>query len=337
MTWNVHAFSSTITTRTTTQKQFQSFRISKTFSTSSQLQLIPLSTLDSESKCNFLSTPESYRLCIGTKGQLRPSLLNNKNSNMEKPYYLYIAEEDDLPSISRLTVDAFGAATVTLSSDLNELEKALIGPTVGLWNQYTDTFAFTEVLSGLRSRMKNKFDPSLENNLNPPDISKEMTEQEAFDIAAKSSLILVIAREGIENVSSSVMDIDCVATVELRLQPTDGKIPFSQPWLDKIERKLAKFLPFVLQPQRSKLQPYLSNLCVSPSMRKRQIGKALVRCVETIATNVWGYNRLYLHVDLENEPALNLYTKEGFRDVGFRWNPFWSGKAADIGYYVKKY
>ena len=78
-------------------------------------------------------------------------------------------------------------------------------------------------------------------------------------------------------------------------------------------------------------------MCVSETVRGRQIGKALVRCVETIATESWGYDKLYLHVDLENTPALKLYEKEGFQDVGIRWNPFWSGKAAEIGYFVKDY
>jgi ribosomal protein S18 acetylase RimI-like enzyme len=83
------------------------------------------------------------------------------------------------------------------------------------------------------------------------------------------------------------------------------------------------------------MQPYLSNLCVDERYRGRKIGRALVRCVENIAKTDWGYNRIYLHVDEDNQAALNLYKSEGYRDVGHRWNPFWSGQAADIGYYVK--
>jgi ribosomal protein S18 acetylase RimI-like enzyme len=44
---------------------------------------------------------------------------------------------------------------------------------------------------------------------------------------------------------------------------------------------------------------------------------------------------LYLHVDLENEAALKLYQNEGYKDVGKRWKPFWAGRAAEIGYFVK--
>ena len=83
------------------------------------------------------------------------------------------------------------------------------------------------------------------------------------------------------------------------------------------------------------LRPYLSNLGVSEEYRGRRIGKALVRCVENIAKTAWGYDTIYLHVDLDNMPALNLYRNEGYRDVGIRWKPFWAGRAASIGYFVK--
>ena len=70
--------------------------------------------------------------------------------------------------------------------------------------------------------------------------------------------------------------------------------------------------------------------------RGQQIGRALVQCVEEIASQVWDYPRMYLHVDVDNAPAHNLYTSGGYKDVGRRWNPFWAGSAADIGYFVKQ-
>lgn len=118
------------------------------------------------------------------------------------------------------------------------------------------------------------------------------------------------------------------------MQPCDAKIPFSLPWLDRIERRLASAIG-VKRHEARDLQPYLSNLCVDETYRGKRLGKALVRCVEDIAQKVWGYNRMYLHVDLENAPALNLYKNEGYRDVGLRWNPFWAGKAAEIAYFFK--
>lgn len=72
------------------------------------------------------------------------------------------------------------------------------------------------------------------------------------------------------------------------------------------------------------------------SYRGKQLGKALVRCVEDV-TKSWGYSKLYLHVDLENDAARTLYKNSGYKDVGKRWTPFWAGPATKIGYFVKKF
>jgi GNAT superfamily N-acetyltransferase len=118
------------------------------------------------------------------------------------------------------------------------------------------------------------------------------------------------------------------------LKPCDAKIPFSLPWLDRIERNLASLIGPGADTGKE-LQPYLSNLCVDEKYRGRRIGKGLVRCLENITRDTWGYNRMYLHVDEDNRAAINLYKKEGYKDVGHRWNPLWAGSAAEIGYYVK--
>lgn len=126
----------------------------------------------------------------------------------------------------------------------------------------------------------------------------------------------------------------CLSLSSSLFQPCDAKIPFSLPWLDKVERRLASVIGLGDASPKD-LQPYLSNLCVDEEYRGRGIGKALVRVVESIAKSTWGFNRMYLHVDEDNEAALSLYQREGYRDVGHRWNPFWAGNASRIGYYVK--
>lgn len=120
-----------------------------------------------------------------------------------------------------------------------------------------------------------------------------------------------------------------------RRQPTDAKIPFSLPWWDKLERQIAAFFGFPKDKSTKHLQPYLSTLCVDEGYRGKKIGRAMVRCLEDIAVMKWGYSKMYLHVDGDNTAALNLYKSEGYKDVGRRWNPFWAGKAADIGYFYK--
>lgn len=293
---------------------------------SSSLHLVPIASFTDPVKRTFLDAPDSFRTCIDENGQLR------SDDDVGTPFVLSIAEEDDLPDISQLTINAFGADAITLSKNLSPIEQALISPGVGALNAYSGMVAYTEVLSGLRQRMMNNIGKGVDMKdlLAAPPVM-HINDAEAEDVAAKSSVILALGRKK----SGGNDGIDAIATVELRLQPTDAKIPISEPWFDKIERSIAKALNMNVQPKDMHLQPYLSNLCVDESVRGRQIGKAMCRCVEKIAKDTWGYEKIYLHVDLENVAALNLYKSEGYEDVGSRWNPFWAGQAAEIGYYYK--
>jgi ribosomal protein S18 acetylase RimI-like enzyme len=295
--------------------------------------MVPLSSFTDKLKRTFLASDDAFRTCIDENGELRS---DDENGS----YVVAVAEEDDLPNISQLTINAFGADAITLGTELSPLEKSLLNPGIGAFNAYSGMVAYKEVLSGLRQRMRDRLNPeNIDELLAPPPVMN-IDDVAAKDVAAKSSVILVLGREKEvteswgRNVNSK--EIEAIATVELRLQPTDAKIPFSEPWFDRIERALAKFLKMDVKPKDRHLQPYLSNLCVDESVRGRQIGKAMCRVVERIAKDAWGYEKLYLHVDLENIAALNLYKKENYQDVGSRWNPFWAGKAAEIGYYYKK-
>eukprot|EP00525_Craspedostauros_australis_P013715 CAMPEP_0198124946 /NCGR_PEP_ID=MMETSP1442-20131203/41393_1 /TAXON_ID= /ORGANISM="Craspedostauros australis, Strain CCMP3328" /LENGTH=205 /DNA_ID=CAMNT_0043784461 /DNA_START=1 /DNA_END=618 /DNA_ORIENTATION=+ len=158
--------------------------------------------------------------------------------------------------------------------------------------------------------------------------------------ASQDSLILVLGRSK----AGSDSQTDIIATIELGLQPCDAKIPFTLPWLDVLERRLASFLAAEKRnnlhgkkENASNLQPYLSNLCVSDEYRGKRIGRALVQCVEYIASDIWSHDTMYLHVDEENAPALGLYVSEGYEAaVGKRWNPIWAGGVSKVGYYGKK-
>mmetsp|Transcript_18435 Transcript_18435/g.38405 ORF Transcript_18435/g.38405 Transcript_18435/m.38405 type:complete len:492 (-) Transcript_18435:18-1493(-) len=342
---------------------------------------VPFSVLVEQLGCKSLDN--EGKLTLG------PELHADKNEN--GPYLLYLATHvDDLPPLAQLTVDVFDQTAITLSSttDWSAWEQALINPAVGMYNAYANAVAYTEVLTGLRKRMRNrlmideygmsecigegvKLGDDGYDWLAPlvvSETSNGVTESTMEKIAAQSSVILALARHVPNNVcdgeDSCKKDMEVVATIELRLQPTDAKIPFSQPWLDKWERRLARLLLFVgTEPQqpviaitdktalagatsfeevkktrkneKPPLRPYLCNLCVSPSLRSQGIGRALVRIAEAIAREKWGHSHIYLHVDPENVAARTLYEREGYIDVGMRWNVFWAGGASDIGYYVK--
>lgn len=281
------------------------------------MHLVPVIQLSDD--FTFLSETDEYRCSIDGEGRLR---------NDSEVYDLCLVEEKDLPDLSRFIIEGFGADAIRLSSDTNSFERLLMQPAVELVNGYSGIIAFAEVLSGLRSRMKNRKVTRMDVSLPP---LGGLSRSEKLDIAASTSVVLALAKKR----ENSEKDIDVIGTVELRLQPCDAKIPFSLPWLDRLERRLASVIGINGNSARD-LQPYLSNLCVDERYRGKRIGRALVRSVENIASSSWGYTRMYLHVDVDNKPAMELYKSEGYSDVGLRWNPFWAGKAATIGYFVKK-
>lgn len=271
------------------------------------------------------------------------------------PFYFYIPEADDLPELSQFIVRAFGADMINLSQDFSAAEQFLLQPISGFLNGYSEITAYAEVLNGLRQRLQSRLEHP---NVDPPPFlgmeelgpNKQQQEQQAR-AAEQTSLVFVLAKQKTQPVvvgGGSISNEDeeqqqqqqheIVASVELRLVPTDGKIPFTLPWLDRLERRLASIVGFSSSSRNpaADLQPYLSSLCVAEAYRKRGLGRALVHCCEDVARICWGCNRLYLHVDPENTAAVQLYVSEGYKNVeGIRWNPFWAGSASEIGYYVK--
>ena len=323
------------------------------------LQSSSFSTLLRKIGCNFL----------GSDGMLR---LFSDDEN--ERYRLYLATDvDDLPPIAKLTIDVFDVTAIAMSStsSWSAMEKALLGaviePAIGMYNAWAHAIGYTEVLSGLRRRMRIQMTDARDDWLAPLVLPNDPSNNDAFNennralenLASRSSLILALARHHASPNDGEEMEV--VASVELRLQPTDAKIPFSQPWLDYLERRMIRSLPFLTSKMMTTatgnetmasenvttkdntgksnnppLRPYLCNLCVAPNLRSLGIGRALCRIVEAIAQEKWSYSHIYLHVDPTNDAARKLYEKEGYVDVGRRWNAIWAGGASEISYYVKR-
>ena len=267
----------------------------------SSLGLVPLIQFQDD-----LTFFDDRQGCIGADGTL------------DNNFVLGLPEQADLPDLARFIIEAFGADAIRLSQDVNAFERMLMQPAVEFMNGYSGLVAFAEVLVGLQDRLEDRLDSP---DIDRPGDGMKLTPEQGMDLASRSSVVLMLASND-----------EIIGSVEVRMEPADAKIPFTLPWLDKVERRLGKIIGLDRPPN---LQPYLGNLCVAEKYRGRGIGRALVRCVEDIAKTAWGCSHIYLHVDEENTSALELYRSEGYQDVGVRWNPFWAGKASEIGYFVK--
>ena len=303
------------------------------------LYLVPIRSLNNE--VSLLSTSneeERLRWKVDNDGVM---VLDNTS------FELSLMEENDIGNVAQFIVRIFGGDAINLSQNLTTVERLILSPAVDVVNGYSSLVAFAEVYAGLRSRLSYRFQSKSNDNnkvddlISPPNLHGLSREEQIRRISSTSIVIVLATKESQSNdedQSAGTIHVSTptiIASVELRLQPCDAKIPFTLPWIDRIERKLFSSNGMKQQLQHDDFRPYLSNLCVDEMYRGRGIGKLLVHCVETIATTYWGYQQMYLHVDLENVAAVQLYKKYGYTDVGRRWNPFWAGRAADIGYFVK--
>ena len=60
--------------------------------------------------------------------------------------------------------------------------------------------------------------------------------------------------------------------------------------------------------------PLISNLIVSKKMRRKGIAKSLTERAEKIAKS-FGYREIYLFVNVENIPAIQLYKSRGYKSI----------------------
>lgn len=264
---------------------------------------------------DFFKESDAYRVCIGSDGQL----LSQTDSDKDGSYKLIVATEDsDIQAVADLSYECFKQEIIVDYNDMTDFESSIAKLVVDGFVAYTDTAGMQDIYTGLQQRINDRKNASVKNAL----------DQKQID----GSVVLAIVGK-----KSS----DILATVELRLLPPDGKIPFSQVWLDELERSLVRLIPsyehLVVENENVEAKPYLCNLCVDKEARSRGIGKALLRCVEFIATKSWEHDCLYLHVNPKNEAAYRLYEQEGFINSGKRWNPIWAGDSTNITHMIKKY
>jgi len=110
-------------------------------------------------------------------------------------------------------------------------------------------------------------------------------------------------------VATNDSENELVGLIEVSMQPQSGQTapPFPVP-------------AFLKRLSIRPLFPYISNLVIADKERRKGYAKRLVRACEQQARG-WGYDRCYLHVDLDYPPAAALYEGMGYGVV--REDPSW--------------
>ena len=73
-------------------------------------------------------------------------------------------------------------------------------------------------------------------------------------------------------------------------------------------------------PTQAPIRCYLSNMAIAPAHRRQGLAKRLIHRCERLA-RLWGYTSVWLHVDIENEAAVQLYTS-----LNYQKQPWLGGK-----------
>jgi len=188
------------------------------------------------------------------------------------PITLGLMEAGDVACVSSLIADAFGGGIEVIDNGGQSWEdKALRGVAAA-----AKTYDSTEYALGLRARCGAR-------------LKKPARVADAND---RGAVMLIAARPSGK---------ECVAAVELRLRRADGAHPTPLPMLDALRDA---FSAKSGAPDR----PYISNVCVADSCRRRGVAQALMDAAEHLAgPSGWGYDSVFLHVHEENPAALGLY------------------------------
>lgn len=107
----------------------------------------------------------------------------------------------------------------------------------------------------------------------------------------KDSLILVATKNENSNAIVGVIEV-CMETPTGLLTP-----PLKLPWAPLLDSE----------------QPYLCNLCIDKSVRRQGLGRCMCSVVEDIAKNEWGKDKMYLHVEAQNNAAQLLYESLNYK------------------------
>ena len=159
-----------------------------------------------------------------------------------------------------------GSGEIFLGDSFEGFERAIFGGILGGWNAFARAANKFETALGLRVRCRDRlqFSAGAASGMGGP----------KFGVLGGASLVVVMRDRGTGAL---------VAAAELALQPPDGALPsnFPSPWGGGNMGGDTGGSCFGLY-------PYLCNVAVAPSARRRGLGGRLCRLCEQLAKEQWG-------------------------------------------------
>ncbi|CAN0025257.1 unnamed protein product, partial [Phaeothamnion confervicola] len=211
-----------------------------------------------------------------------------------------VAEQADLGAISNLLVRSFNMEVKITEGEFSEQELDLVRAPLNAVNRWINSVSYFECYYGMAARLGPRVAApglylcrdSLVLAVRDPDTAAGCGGGSGRHGSGSDY-------EGDDGGHGRASDGrgEIVACVELDIRRPDGKLPFNIPESDAAAR------------------PYLCNLAVAERARGRGVGKQLVRLCEHVARNIWGHRQVYLHVDLSNAVATELYRTMGYKPL----------------------
>lgn len=202
--------------------------------------------------------------------------------SLAEDWDFHLLERGDIAEAAELAVQCFYSPRLSLNLDgMSDVEKWLWGGIINFYGNLDRSDTRNGNYLGFRSRSgKRLSEPSL---------------------ALSTDSFILVATPAAKVGDSRKPEI--AAIVEICAELPGGKLapPIANPFRSRIVQELDK--------------PYLCNLCVKKSYRRRGLGRLICELAEELVQIHWSKNVMYLHVEQSNSAAQAMYLGMGYQLV----------------------
>lgn len=231
---------------------------------------------------------DSYSLTIQRNRETRFLLYPISKENLQEMeisfdsnWNFHLLEKEDIKRATDLSTDCFYKPKVLLARDgMSKVELAFFGGIEKVLHSFDKTEEWISNYLGYRMRGGKRL---------------------SFPSFQPSADAIILAATHVQNPKF------IVGMIELSLEKPNGLLPIPHTFPQPINNL-------------SVYEPYLSNLCVDPSQRRKGLSRKLCQILEEIVRSVYKKSSIYLHVLEDNEAARSLYASLGYQPISVLTN-----------------